>query len=386
MSKPEILESLFHGLGNSKASSPEQGSIPENKAEAQPQAKTKRYKAPQPDADTFDSRQEFLDSLRPLDSDHVDNDRRRCPICWKPIGEEADPGFDNSEFPVKLRCSHVFGHKCLEKTFAPPNTTKLRLRPLSFEPGRKGSLLGHRLHTYTNEHGISPSEVVETFHRMLNESCQPQKGVEVFGKHWWPIMQDVLHFSRKLSNVVLMENATILDMDPHSLHEASTPAYSSIQPENLSISNIDLDKTLTQATELHFTSLLEDEISIPPNQVTPTVPIMVGGFSTFPAPAPPFELFPHYPHYQHSLGTGGPAGSSTWEAVLAAPTNLDKLTALQASKKKEQEDKQGDKNVTKADPPLDEVATMSALAEAQADKMRLIHGTLNDYLFCKKLT
>ncbi|CAN9214198.1 unnamed protein product [Alternaria alternata] len=104
--------------------------------------KKARYAPPQPDADTFATQQAFLDYLMPVPIESVDEDSKKCPICWKPYGEAADPGYDNSEQPVRLKCRHTFGNKCMLTTFAVPGTSTITLEPLAFGPGSRGYQLG----------------------------------------------------------------------------------------------------------------------------------------------------------------------------------------------------------------------------------------------------
>ncbi|CAN9319449.1 unnamed protein product [Alternaria alternata] len=104
--------------------------------------KRARYAPPQPDADTFATQQAFLNHLMPVPIESVDEDSKKCAICWKPYGEAADPGFDNSEQPVRLKCKHTFGDKCMLATFAVPGTSTITLETLAFGPGSRGYQLG----------------------------------------------------------------------------------------------------------------------------------------------------------------------------------------------------------------------------------------------------
>ncbi|CAN9171051.1 unnamed protein product [Alternaria alternata] len=139
--------------------------------------KKARYAPPQPDADTFATQQAFLDSLMPAPIESVDDDSKKCPICWKPYGEAADPGFDNSEQPVRLKCRHTFGNKCMLATFAVPGTSTITLEPLAFGPGSRGYQLGQRLHSYlresraleTNGNAVAFTEMLHTRRESLTE-------------------------------------------------------------------------------------------------------------------------------------------------------------------------------------------------------------------------
>ncbi|CAN9283109.1 unnamed protein product [Alternaria alternata] len=133
------------------------------------------YTPPQPDADTFATQQAFLDYLMPVPIESVDEDSKKCPICWKPYGEAADPGFDNSEQPVRLTCRHTFGNKCMLATFAVPGTSTITLEPLAFGQGSKGYQLG---------------------------------------RHWSSVFQELRRRTEKISGcrkIILLENAIILD-------------------------------------------------------------------------------------------------------------------------------------------------------------------------------
>jgi hypothetical protein len=75
-----------------------------------------RYAPPQPDADTFATQQAFLDYLIPVPIESVDEGSKKCPICWKPYGEAADPGFDNSEQPRPFLSNLLPSFQDLEAT------------------------------------------------------------------------------------------------------------------------------------------------------------------------------------------------------------------------------------------------------------------------------
>ncbi|KAF2681221.1 hypothetical protein K458DRAFT_256135, partial [Lentithecium fluviatile CBS 122367] len=92
---------------------------------------------PQPDTNTFETQEEFLASLEPVPIETVDADHRRCPHCWKYYGE-SDPDLDNAEVPVRLRCNHVLGDKCLQDLFGLPQPVRVNFKELSYEPGSKG--------------------------------------------------------------------------------------------------------------------------------------------------------------------------------------------------------------------------------------------------------
>ncbi|KAF1938319.1 hypothetical protein EJ02DRAFT_437199 [Clathrospora elynae] len=208
----------------------------------------KRYEPPQPDANTFTTQQEFLDSLHPISIDDVDGNSRKCPICWKPYDEAADAGFDNSEEPVKLRCDHVFGNKCLKDTFAIPDISNLYLRPLTFSSASRGNTLGQSLRTYSTKHEENFKGDTETFSKMLVDSYRPSKGKQLFGDYWWPIIQDLQHNGRNVKSVTFLDNAVLIDVksmkakDPYFQYSSYVP----IQPIALTPSSSNMDMTLSQ--------------------------------------------------------------------------------------------------------------------------------------------
>lgn len=172
----------------------------------------KRYVPPQADENTFDSQDEFLDSLAPIPIEKVAENNMRCPTCWKPYGEAADPGFDNSENPVQLHCGHIFGDKCLKDTFALPGTSTLDLRQLTFTSESKGLALGHRLHEYAKKHRNGISEEADFVH-MLEESRAPEAGLRLFGQYWWGVMTKMQCTMCNVSGITLFDNAVILDCE-----------------------------------------------------------------------------------------------------------------------------------------------------------------------------
>jgi hypothetical protein len=191
---------------------------------AQPQQpekkpRKKRYSPPQPDANTFRTQQEFLGSIEAIPIDSVDENSRKCPICWKPFGEAADPGFDNTEEPVKLRCDHVFGDKCLRQTFALPGTSTVDIRPITFLPKSRGTALGQKLCTYAENHREKPQDDILIFSKMLEESYLPEKGSQIFGDYWWPVIRQLQSGTHDLGGVTLLDNAVILDKKPPKTRE-----------------------------------------------------------------------------------------------------------------------------------------------------------------------
>jgi hypothetical protein len=186
--------------------------IDQQSSELKKKKKT-RYLPPQPDARTFQTQQEFLDSLTPIAIGSVDPNNRKCPICWKPFGEAADPGFDNTEEPVRLRCDHVFGNKCLIHTYALPGTSAVEIRPLTFSPKSRGTALGQKLHVYAEGYNVDSTSTTKTeiFSKMVEESYRPEKGAQVFGDHWWPVIRQLQSGTHDLGGITLLDNAIILD-------------------------------------------------------------------------------------------------------------------------------------------------------------------------------
>ncbi|KAG9189915.1 hypothetical protein G6011_06783 [Alternaria panax] len=188
--------------------------------------KRARYTPPQPDADTFATQRAFLDSLEPVPMTTVDQNDNRCPICWKPYGEAADPGYDNSEQPVRLRCNHTFGNKCLSSTFALPGTSTINLRPLAFGSGSRGDLLGQRLDAYYMAQAAGELRgYAGAFTKMLAHSRRETR-LEVFGtffdfvvyiflrQHWGSVVQELqrrIGAGSGFHKITILENAMILD-------------------------------------------------------------------------------------------------------------------------------------------------------------------------------
>lgn len=208
--------------------------------------KKKRYVPPHPDSDTFPTQQAFLDSLKPTSIDEIDEDFRKCPICWKLYGEAADPGHDNTEEPVRLRCNHVFGDKCLAYTFALPDTSQAEFRSLSFTPTSRGSALGLKLHAFIIKYNSKNNSKnsgydAETFVKMLEESDQPKKGQELFGDYWWPIFRELRDRNGDMDDVTFFENAVVLDYKPARPKE-DVSNYSSFD-DWFTASSTDMDQT-----------------------------------------------------------------------------------------------------------------------------------------------
>lgn len=158
------------------------------------QLKSKQYQPPKADSDTFPTQQEFLTSLKAISVGEVDENDRKCSICWKPYGEEPDPGFDNSEMPVKLRCGHIYGNKCLGLTYRAPETKTHSLKPLNFDHmGANGSILMQKLSAFIRGLRVGFPNVFENIDTMLVVSCPEEHGIErgnrLFGEYWWRILK-----------------------------------------------------------------------------------------------------------------------------------------------------------------------------------------------------
>lgn len=315
---------------------------------AQPVPKTKRYTPPKADENTFPTQQAFLDSLQPISLDEVEIEKRKCPICWKLFGEEPDPGFDNSELPVMLRCQHVFGHKCLADIFGIPVSTNLKLQTLQYTPGKKGHLLGRKLAAYHTMHGAKFRDQFETFEHMLSNPHR-ETGPHVFGVYWWPILLQILHSHRGLSQITLMENAVVLDYEPLGAkkhkHTSSVPAVIS-QP--LSATGSSFEQTLLNATTYppYGSWHAHSSASAPP------------------APAQGMDLTDS----ELEPMAIAPEEKLSWEAALTAETNLDKLKALQ----KQKED--AAQSETEAAQKLKALKAQVALEEARKQEVERAQG------------
>lgn len=312
--------------------------------QAQSQNETKRYTPPKADSQTFDTQQEFLDSLQPMSIDDVDEAQRKCPICWKYFGEPPDFGFDNSELPVKLRCNHIFGHKCLANTYALPQASHIQLQPLSLAPHSKGRLLAKKLAEYFKMHGSNFRNEAETFDKMLQESCQLSRGPEICGTYWWPLFEKVLQAGCQPAQVILMENAMVIDYEPPKRQNQTGQSYA-IGSEHLNASSTGLDQSLASLASTYNPSTVMDSGS-----GSVEVPHGQSSTSAFAPTAIPNSTLPPA-MLQHSAaiaaktqqafynsigmgitGMGITAGTNdaqkTWQTALANKTNLDKLSDL----------------------------------------------------------
>ncbi|CAN9343007.1 unnamed protein product [Alternaria alternata] len=206
--------------------------------------KKARYAPPQPDADTFATQQAFLDYLMPVPIESVDEDSKKCPICWKPYGEAADPGYDNSEQPVRLKCRHTFGNKCMLTTFAVPGTSTITLEPLAFGPGSRGYQLGQRLHSYLRE-----SRALETDGNAV-------------------AFTEMLHTRRESLTEIFGYNLPFLDPSPYTFHtpEGSPDTQDPVsklkkEREDRLAKMLKAERDLQERNERHLDSLLGAELS-----------------------------------------------------------------------------------------------------------------------------
>lgn len=340
---------------------------------SKPQPNKRRYVPPQPDSNTFLTQQAFLESLTPVPIEIVDQACRKCPICWKPFGEAPDPGFDNTEQPVQLRCGHVFGDKCLAITFGIPKISKIDILPLSFSPRSQGHSFGQKLHSYATQHARSFENHAKMFEKMLEESHQPNKGRELFGDYWWPIVLELQRCGGTLNDIIFLENAVILDFEAPKRQINYPPIPSCLKPGSLPTASTIADKTLSETT-----AGLPSSSSLPKFHDTLTPSAMALDWSSLAleakstsvegnAPPPPPPLPPHVqflspfpPATAAPKPAANPTGNltdkalltkppllPTWEGLLAASeatmtwkealggeTQLDKLAALQKQAKK----------------------------------------------------
>jgi hypothetical protein len=184
-----------------------------------PQAAPKRYRPPQPDANTFDTQEAFLDSLRVIPVDTVDEGDRKCAHCWKRYGE-SDPGFDNAEDPVRLRCNHVFGEKCLRDLFGLPESVRVNLPPLSYEPGSRGADLGRRLSQWVDHCGVDKGALMlggnrqKDFTKLLNQLQAHPADEKTLGPYWTTLFLQAMAPRPNVDRVFILENAVVFDVIP----------------------------------------------------------------------------------------------------------------------------------------------------------------------------
>ena len=321
----------------------------------------KRYAPPQPDANTFTTQQEFLDSITPISIESVDENSRKCPICWKPFGEVADPGFDNTEEPVRLRCDHVFGDKCLRHTFALPGTSTVDIRPLTLTPKSRGDGLGQKLRKYAVSEKGKDLVDVEIFSKMLKESYRPEKGSQIFGDYWWPVVRQLQNGTQDLSGITLLDNAVILDRKPSKSRDYETKGKKLIKTPGgyeVYLPSVTTPPTPGDDSSLMFPPF-SNHLTFSGTSGPPTHPAGSVFFNQYWASSasllPPLpsmtqtQIAPPFPPMEPSslpkvgASTPDPAQSEhvsqllgTWEQTLAEKqTHLDKLIAKKAALKAE---------------------------------------------------
>lgn len=336
-------------------------------AQLQPQPKSKRYTPPKADANTFPTQQAFLDSLHPMPLEEVDVDKRKCPICWKLFGEPPDPGFDNSEMPVELRCHHVFGHKCLADIFGIPASTSLQLQPLQYSLGKRGYLLGQKLAAYHTLHAAKFHDEFETFEHML-KNMRFERGPQELTSYWWVVLTQIIHSHRGLGRITLMENAVILDYAPVTAktHQQTQPDPG-IPPQ-----------FLPPASSLQQTLLgTADSMSVQMDGVghDGDMALMTWSSSSSTSSQPtPAQSYAHLSSIQ-SPGTTNDlvlidtGNSTTWEEALTGETNLDKLKALQKQKENAEQSQ-----IVAAQKLKELKAQKAAMEEARKQEAQRAHG------------
>jgi hypothetical protein len=321
--------------------------------QTQPQTQPKQYSPPQPDRNTFETQRAFLDSLQPINIEDVGEESRKCPICWKYFGEDSDPGYDNSEQPVRLRCGHVFGNKCLTNQFRVCESPRLSLHPLRFLRTDRGYRLGTALFDYHQDHAIKFRNELELFQKMLTDlEISSTGGLTIFDKYWQVIFLMILrHADPNLTGITLMENAIVLDSQRPSTIKNLDSAYT-IEPQHLNASANGLNQTLADPGSPlplpsaspntgggivpYITDPLGYSNHVPTDDMpsqSVQVPASAQPSVTYTLPtafAPPssVDVLNHANAYLISASSSIDP-SKTWQGVLTAATNLDKLSALQ---------------------------------------------------------
>ena len=171
------------------------------------------YVTPQLGADAFQSLKAFIDSLKPIPLEDLEEDDRKCQLCSKRYGEPSGPGNNDSELPVRLHCNHVFGEKCLDKMFLDISVVELPLRPLSFGPGSRGHELLGILRAYAQDEKRY-RDYFEVFRQMLESLCNADLAKNLFGWHWGTVLKEIFFYftTVPLSKIQFMENALLIIM------------------------------------------------------------------------------------------------------------------------------------------------------------------------------
>jgi hypothetical protein len=175
--------------------------------------KRRRYQPPQPDENTFATQELFFESLQPCSVDLVAEHNRRCAHCWKRYGE-TDPGFDNAEEPVMLRCGHSFGIKCMQELFALPAIIKTDLVPLQFGPKSMGVKLARSLEKRLGTSG--EAEYPQLVGQVLAGIYMSESDVDM--DSGWRLIFASISPSLHILNIRLYENAIVYDIHESRKH------------------------------------------------------------------------------------------------------------------------------------------------------------------------
>ncbi|KAL6703073.1 hypothetical protein ACN47E_010210 [Coniothyrium glycines] len=280
-------------------------------------SRKKRYNPPRADKDTFETQQEFLDSLQTVPLHEVIEHDPKCVICRKPYDEPPDPGFNNSEEPVRLRCGHAFGNKCLASVFALPTETTVNLKPLSFGPMSRGADLGKRLRAYVNEYAKDYGDMFQAMQNLVDESATTRATRLILGEHWCEALTHARDTSRELATITIMENAIVLDHTPLTRKKHNSEAFEVIQPHQ-STASANLTSTLYEQI------WAIDGLSTVPGANIPQILSTQGTLNT---------------NWKESLlqcsqldDEDQKVMSQQWGQFLSQKTNLDKLVALKHDK------------------------------------------------------
>ncbi|KAF2790556.1 hypothetical protein K505DRAFT_419764 [Melanomma pulvis-pyrius CBS 109.77] len=180
----------------------------------------KPYSPPQPDANTFETQEEFFNSLMAIPISSVEPHNRRCPHCWKYYGE-SDPGADNAEEPVKFLCGHVFGKQCMHDVFRLPRLAKVELHPMSFRPGSRGAKLGARLDKFLAPKGEEDATADNTAIKnrlihVISSIEKPDGDIlvgDILGPEWLSLIQQIVFSNHQVLKVHLLENGVVYDIN-----------------------------------------------------------------------------------------------------------------------------------------------------------------------------
>lgn len=180
----------------------------------------KRYSPPQPDANTFETQEEFFNSLVAIPISSVEEHNRRCPHCWKHYGE-SDPGAENAEEPVKFLCGHVFGKQCMHEVFRLPRPVKVELHQISFRPGSRGAQLGDRLEKFLapkGEEDVTADNIAikNRLIPVINSIEKPDKNIsaaDILGPEWFSLIQQIVFSNHQVLKIHLLENGVVYDIN-----------------------------------------------------------------------------------------------------------------------------------------------------------------------------